>query len=224
MSEKIRITEETKVRVLTYSGLESEYYQGVPETWVECFAAENQADPDEPTFDQILYLLNVNISPEDAGVMEGYLPIWHAAVITFKNGAPVNLLLIREADLMSMLIQTHSPIVLMNIFFPSAKTSTVKAEVIDAQEKPCDNGAGREFPTIVYEGWPSEELRENWLMMQRIATETAAAAGGQGRTDFTYTLQISNVDIRLHFVYFVLNFRDKEFWWIQRDEMNRRES
>ncbi len=223
MSEKIRITEETKIRVLAYSGLESEHYQGVPEAWVECFGAENQNDPDEPTFDQILYLLNVNIGPEDAGVMEGYLPIWHVAVLTFKSEAPVNLLLIREAELMRVLLQTHSPAVLMEIFFPSVKTSGIKAEIIDAQEKPRDNGASREFPTIVYEGWPSEELRENWLTMQQMTAEMADATGGQGRTDFTYALQIADVDIRLHFVYFVLNLKDKEFWWIQRDEMANRE-
>lgn len=220
MSKKIRITEKMKVRVLTYSGLESEYHQGVPEAWVRCFGMENQTDQDEPTFDRILYLQNVNISPEAAGVMARYLPIWHAVAITFKNRVPVNLLLIREVDLMSILVQTHSPTVLTKIFFPSAKTSEIKVDIIDAQEKPRENGASCEFPTIVYEGWPSEELRKNWLIMQYTTTEMADAAGGQDRTDFTYTLRITGVDIRLHFVDCVLDSRSKELCWIQRDEMN----
>lgn len=223
MSKKIRITKKMKVRVLTYSGMESEYHQGMPEAWAKCFGMKNQTDQDEPTFNRILYLQNVNISPKDAGVMARYLPIWHAAVITFKNETPANLLLIREVSLMGTLIQTYSPTALTKNFFPSAKTSEIKVDIIDAQEKPRENGVSCEFPIIVYEGWPSEGLRENWLILQHTTTEMIDAAGGRDRTDFTYTLRITGVDIRLHFVDCVLNSGSKELWWIQRDEMNRRE-
>ncbi len=89
MLERIDITAETRVRVLAFRGLKGEYYQGVPEVWIECFGVDNEMDPEFPTFDQILYLRNMNICPTASETMEAFFPIWHAAVITFKDGKPV---------------------------------------------------------------------------------------------------------------------------------------
>ena len=219
MLERVEITSETEVRVLAFRGLKNEYYQGVPEAWIECFGVKDEMDPESPTFDQILYLRNVNIYPTASEVMETFFPIWHAAVITFKDGKPVIMLMISETELMDKLIKAHHPDKIVQRIFPHAKTDEIRVDLIDAEEEAQKNKSNHEFPCIVFEGWPAEEAKANYLRMKQNVETVAKATGKTSELGFTYTLKTEKIDIQLHFVYLIMDVVHEELLWIQRDEM-----
>ncbi len=219
MSNKIRITTETNVRVLTFQGLKDEYYQGVPEAWIECFGAENVDDSDTPTFDRILYLRNVNIRPTFSDAARFPLPIWHAAVVTLMGDRPVTVLLISKAELMDRLISQYPYINILTACYPKADLQNIQATLVDAKQEAEDNGVVAIFPHIILKGWLKEEWRVNYLQTKHVVEAISRANGKKGRVDFGYSMNLNQIEIQLNFVYLIINVVSSEYLWIQSDKM-----